>query len=337
LAQGGSLHPWKSPSVIATIAVGGLAVIAFLVWEAKADLKEPLIPLYLFRNLQWFAIVMVLSISVTVYYAFTIIWPQMVFGLYETDLLRGGLLCCLVGAGTNAGQLSSSLGRQLGNQRYQFIAGTIVGGALLGAVACVTPNNLATTATLITLGSMALGFTDSVGLAMAGIAIENQQDIGSAVGVAGSIRNTISTIGVAIYSVRTTWRDSSAVINISQVILTNRLGETIPKEVPPALIKAGLPSSSVAAFLSAYIIGTETAFSAVEGLTPQILATGTSAYKKASADAYRTVFLSTIAFSCVAIICAFFTANGQKMMTNDVAATLHQRATKRVVGEKELV
>lgn len=68
-------------------------------------------------------------------------------------------------------------------------------------VACVTPSNLPTTAALITIGSWALGYTDSVGLAMCGIAIDDQNDIGTAVGLAGCIRNTISTIGTAVYSV----------------------------------------------------------------------------------------------------------------------------------------
>lgn len=58
-------------------------------------------------------------------------------------------------------------------------------------------------AVLITPGSMALGYTGSVGLAMAGIAIDDQKDIGSAVGLAGCVRNTISTVGTAIYSVGT--------------------------------------------------------------------------------------------------------------------------------------
>lgn len=65
----------------------------------------------------------------------------------------------------------------------------------------MTPTNLPTTAALITIGSWALGYTDSVGLAMAGIVIQDQKDIGTAVGIAGCIRNTISTIGTAIYSV----------------------------------------------------------------------------------------------------------------------------------------
>ncbi len=152
---------------------------------------------------------------------------------------------------------------------------------------------------------------------MAGIVIDDQKDIGTAVGLAGCIRNTISTVGTAIYT----------------VILSNRLATTIPAEVPPALIGAGLPSSAVADFLTAYSTGAA-ALQAVPGINATILAAGTAAYKQASADAYRTVFLSTIAFSGVAIIFAFFTADGSKMMTHDVATTLHQRTSGRLVGEK---
>lgn len=133
LSWGGALYPWSDVHVIATIVIGAAALVCFGLWEAFGNPKEPLMPVRLFRNFQWVSIVMVLAISVTVYYAFSILWPQMVFGLYETDLIRGGLLCCLVGAGTNLGQLSSGLfGRHLGNHRWQFTIGTIIGGAFLG-------------------------------------------------------------------------------------------------------------------------------------------------------------------------------------------------------------
>lgn len=208
----------------------------------------------------------------------------------------------------------------------------------------MTPTNLPTTATLITLGSLALGYTDSIGLAMAGIAIDDQRDIGTAVGLAGCIRNTISTVGTAIYSVRgaricapPNMSPPGRVMHsqIRQAIQTNRLAQTIPRQVPPALVSAGLPASSVPDFLAAYATGTEEAFAAVAGLNATILEAGTRAYKNASADAYRTVFLSTIAFSVVAVVFALFTADGSKKMTHDVAATLHERSSTKVVGKGE--
>jgi hypothetical protein len=66
-----------------------------------------------------------------------------------------------------------------------------------------------------------------VELAITGIAIDSQAGIGTAVGVAGSMRSTVSIIASTIYT----------------AILTNRLKKAIPQEVPPNLITAGLLSS----------------------------------------------------------------------------------------------
>jgi hypothetical protein len=128
----------------------------------------------------------------------------------------------------------------------------------------------------------------------------------------------VSTIGSAIYT----------------SILANRLGKTIPTEVPPKLIAAGLPSSSVAAFMSAITVGTPAAFDAVPGLTPSIEATGIMAYKVASVDAYRTVFFSTIAFSVVCVLCACFTPNVDDRMTDKVVATLHHQGKEERKDEE---
>ena len=65
LQWGGSLHPWKSSWVIASIVVGGVAVIVFCFWEAYAPIKEPLVPPHLFKSWAWFATVMVLSLGVS--------------------------------------------------------------------------------------------------------------------------------------------------------------------------------------------------------------------------------------------------------------------------------
>lgn len=202
LSWGGSLYPWNSGAVISCIIIGFLTLAAFIAWEAYANPKQPLLPLHLFRNFQWVAMIFTLAISVTVYYAFSIVWPQQVFAMYTTDLIKGGLLCSLVGAGTNIGQLASAvLGRHLGNQRIQFIVCVGLGGAFLGAVACATPYNMNTAAALLTIGCFFTGYIDSVGLAMAGICIKDQKDIGTAVGIAGSVRSAVSTVGTAVYSV----------------------------------------------------------------------------------------------------------------------------------------
>jgi MFS family permease len=133
LSWGGSVHPWNSAPVITTIVLGGVALLAFVLWEALATLEEPFIPTHLFRNRGWVAIIFLCSISATVYYAFSIVWPQMVFGLYTSDQEYGGWMACLIGAGTNLGQLASGLfGRHLGWQKWQLVVSMTISAAVLG-------------------------------------------------------------------------------------------------------------------------------------------------------------------------------------------------------------
>jgi Fungal trichothecene efflux pump (TRI12) len=47
----GQLYPWKSAHVIATIVVSFLTLVVFTLYEALMPLKEPLVPVYLFKNL----------------------------------------------------------------------------------------------------------------------------------------------------------------------------------------------------------------------------------------------------------------------------------------------
>jgi hypothetical protein len=177
-----------------------------------------------------------------------------------------------------------------------------------------TPSTLVGSSCLIAFASFFIGWNESLCLTNAGIELEDQQEIGTAVGMAGSLRSAISTVAASVYV----------------VVLVNRLGETIPAEVPAAVIKAGLPASSAAAFLGAFATGD---FKDVPGITPQIIAVGAAAYKIASAHAYKTVFLVSIAFSGVAVIITLWAPNVGDKMTSQVATTLHAKEGQ-VVGEK---
>lgn len=88
--------------------------------------------------------------------------------------------------------------------------------------------------------------------------------------------------------------------------------------------------------MTAISAGTSDAFASVPGITDEIIAIGVRAYKVASADAYRTVYLSTIAFSGVAIILTWFAPNTEKFMTQQVVATLDNEKTPTTAEAKEL-
>lgn len=118
-------------------------------------------------------------------------------------------------------------------------------------------------------------------------------------------------------------------------VLNNRLAQTVPAVVPPAVIEAGLPESSVPAFLGAFTAG---GLDAVAGATEEIIAVGTRAYKVANAQAYSTVFYASIAFTGVAIVLSFFSPNVDDRMNGDIAVTLHggEKAKMEVGAEEEV-
>ena len=189
-------------------------------------------------------------------------------------------------------------------------------------VAVANPNNKATAIALVFIGVFFTGWNECIAITTITVALKDQNDIGAAGGVAGGIRMGISAILSAVYT----------------TILNSRLEETIPTQMPPALVSAGLPASSVTDFITALTSGSATALASVEGITPGIIAAGEMAYKVASSDAYRTVFLSTIAINGIGIVLTFFVPNpdleGAEM--RDVTSPLHGSALKDVGKEKEM-
>lgn len=189
-------------------------------------------------------------------------------------------------------------------------------------MAVASPYNKPTAIALVFMGLFATGWNETLAISTITVALADQKEIGSAGGVAGGIRMGISAILSAVYT----------------TILTSRLSTTIPAQMPPALINAGLPTSSVAEFITAFTTGDTTALAGIQGVTNAIIAAGSAAYKEASSNAYRTVFLSTIAINGIGIILTFFVPdpdlNGAAM--RDVSAPLHGHGVESSQKEKNL-
>lgn len=151
-----------------------------------------------------------------------------------------------------------------------------------------------------------MGWMESITQTLVGICVRNQKEIGTAVGMAGSVRSVISAIASTIYV----------------ITLENRLATTLPGAVVPAVEDAGLPTSSIGDLMTALAANTEGAYAAVDGLTPQILNVAKTAYKEGSSRAYSTVFLVTIAVSGLSVLLSLIAPNVDHLMTGEVAVML---------------
>jgi hypothetical protein len=89
---GGSAYPWKSGHVLGALFAGFGTLVAFCFWEAYSGLDYPLIPMRLFKKVEYDANVACASLAAIVYYANSIIWPTMVSSLFTTDVEEIGWL-----------------------------------------------------------------------------------------------------------------------------------------------------------------------------------------------------------------------------------------------------
>lgn len=154
LSWGGGVYPWKSAKVISTMVVGGVVLIVFALYESFAKVKEPLLPIHLFKNFSWVVACCLLGLGArlgpphpwlkalltflfgSIYYAMAIIWPEMVAVLYTSDggasMYAGWLSCCPT-LMINVGQIFGGfLAAPIGKTKWQCVSVLTIGGALLG-------------------------------------------------------------------------------------------------------------------------------------------------------------------------------------------------------------
>ncbi|KAH7028973.1 fungal trichothecene efflux pump-domain-containing protein [Microdochium trichocladiopsis] len=313
LNWGGSVYPWASSYVIATIVVGLVTLVLFVLWETFAKLKEPLVPMNLFSNYSWNASVILTGLGASSYYAFAIVWPSMVGVLYAGDDVMGGAwLSSFVGLFVTLGQIAGGfLGKKIGHLKWQAVVTMTLGAVFFGSVATCGPDTRARAASLVAVGIFFVGWTEGLAITIVTLTAPNQHELGTSAGVAGSIRFLISSIASTVYN----------------VVLSNRLAQTIPAYVPAAVTAAGLPAGSVTGFITVLTGGGGTGdFGSVPGASAGVIAAGVRAYKEANADAYRAVFFTNIGFSCIAIVCCLLLPEVDHLMTGLVATKLHERA-----------
>lgn len=318
LNWGGAVYAWDSAHVITTIVVGFVALVVFVLWECYAKLSEPLVRMRYFRHMPWVSATVLTGLGASVYYAFAIVWPSMVAIMYTSEgdsPFYSAWLASVVSLFMVVGQITGGfLGKMIGYLKWQCVVTFTIGGIVFACIATSTPDSHVRSSALVAVGSFMAGWGEGTAITVVTLLAPDQAQLGSASGVAGSIRFLISSIASTVYN----------------VVLSNRLAEEIPAQVPKALIDAGLPEGSVAGFIDGMTTGS---FEGVAGLTDAIMAIGSRAYQVANMDAYRTVFLTNIAFSGVAIICAVLLPNVDVFMTNQVATTLHRGKDKKLLGQ----
>jgi hypothetical protein len=201
--------------------------------------------------------------------------------------------------------------------KIQMTVAAVVTTAFVAAVAASNANTRNQTTGLLLIGTIAAGYIENLTLSSTAY-LWDPADMGLVTGVMGAIRTGLSAIATSMYS----------------SILATESAKYIPQKVIPAVTALGLPSSSLPSLLQSIALGD---FSAVPGISPEIIAATGAAVKDAYALSFRTVYLCTLPFGALLIIAGLFSPNVEQYLTDEVARKMHGKTEKDEVAMKENV
>jgi hypothetical protein len=188
-------------------------------------------------------------------------------------------------------------------------------GGLIG-LATIQPGD--STNAIVFDGLVGLGFGAPLALIIAGVQLSTPFHlIATATALTTSTRAVAAAMFTAIYS---------AVVN-------GRITKYLPSYIAPAALRAGLPPTSLPAFIGALATNDVAALPHIPGVTPLVIDAGVAALKHAFADGIRVVFMIAAPFGALGCIGCFFLGDLKKTMNYHVDAPMEDLHAKRHRGE----
>lgn len=88
VSWGGEPLPWSSSKILGLLITGGIVLfVIFPIWEIYSKTPNALIPMQFFKDVRGFVMLVIIgSVSGTVYVATAIIWPSQVAAIYATSI-----------------------------------------------------------------------------------------------------------------------------------------------------------------------------------------------------------------------------------------------------------
>ncbi|OAQ58550.1 siderophore iron transporter [Pochonia chlamydosporia 170] len=316
LNLGGGIFEWRTAQVLGTLVVGIVVMIAFAIYEWKFT-KTGILHHDLFRGGKnrgrtFATCVGLIFIEGILLFAYVIFFPVMTGLLFETDPFltsaREQAFWVACGSSTVAYGYSATKLRSI--KSPLFVGFLLFTGGIIG-LATIEPND--STNSIIFAGLAGLGMGGPLVLIISGVQLSTPHHlIATATAVATSSRAVSATSFTAIYD---------AALNM-------RLDEYIPRYVGAAALRAGLPKTSLEAFIGALASNNATALRDVAGITPAVILDGTVALKNAYADGLRVVYMIAAPFGALACIACFFLGDLKPVMNYSVEAPVEELHAK---------
>ncbi|KAH7038227.1 fungal trichothecene efflux pump [Microdochium trichocladiopsis] len=291
----------------------GCCFIAVGFWCAFMDLKYPLFPPKLFRQVREFDMVIVVCfVGGMLYYSMNVLWPRQsqAFFIPANDVIMKGVYAMIFSCGTwTAGLLTVFVCSRLHHEKWQLVGFTVVQTALIASMASVGSNDKAQAIATVVLAATTITPPQLLSFTMLSFGLESQEDLGVAVGLAGTFRLFGGAVATAIYT----------------AIYSNKSAQVLPGELTAAINNTpGITYSDslLAALVKAAGTNTAAAYGAVAGMTPQLAANAADAVRQSYVQGFRLVYLVAIAFGALAVAAAAATVSTDRSKKNNARAVV---------------
>ncbi len=310
---GGRTYPWRSAGTIAPIVVGFMCFVAVGLWCAYADLKHPLFPPKLFRRVREFDMVIVVCfVGGMLYYSMNVLWPrqsQAFFIKADTPVVMKGVWAIIFSCGTwTAGLLTVFVCSRLHHEKWQLVVFTVVQTALIGSMASVGADDEVQAIVTVVITAITITPPQLLSFTMLSFGLDDQADLGVAVGLAGTFRLFGGAVATAIYT----------------AIYSNRQLQTLPGFMKDAISDSGVAYSDslLAGLVKAATVNTAAAYQKVAGVTPQLAALAIEATKQSFVKGFSLVYLVAIAFGLLAAGASLCTVSTDRAKKNNARAVI---------------
>lgn len=309
LASGGYLRPWKSVTVLLPLILGFSLLCLLAYWETLA--KNPLFPPKMFKNARVFTLTLVITaVAGANFFSILILWPKYILSTFHgREIAYQGLLLMSQTIGTlfGAGFFSWTITRFKGAIRGQMMLACIMMIAGLGGLYGVTETQPWAAGLCVFIGAIGVG-----GIIIPASVITQLCSPDEYLGTVTALTFVARVVGGAIGFTVYWYVLNHEITKLFNSYATNKAAF----KCVDLLLKAGLSPAGIVAALTSFAIDDVKVLLATPGITQSTIEQLSTFSTPIWAEGFGTVWVVTVAFSGLGLICSLFLGDVRKYMTN---------------------
>lgn len=235
-----------------------------------------------------------------------VLWPRQstLLFLNSNDTIIRGVYANMVSFGTIvAGWYCLTVMPWIGHERWQLVGFITAQTALIGSMASIGINDKAQAIATVIIVSACNLPPSPLSFGMVSLGLDDQNDIGVAVGLISTFRLIGGAVATSIY------------VSIYTSRYASKIGPTLQRMTADTGF-----SGSLTSLLKATALNTPAAYAKVPGINPETIQAAMLAVKTSYVGAFKVVYLVAIAFGVCAIASALSTRSVKKSNKSNAQA-----------------